>query len=634
MPLVDDPARACAMRAALAEHAQFPLAYVDDGLRVAYANTAFAQVLGRTADDVVDAPMATLLADAAWLQALQQALATGAPVVREGDLRGQEAAADGPTSWTWHVVPDRAADGSVRGLVLSGRDTTDEARAREQARAEAERLRLALDAGQMALWEWDVTTGQVIWNDNHYRMLGYEPGSVEPTYQRWAERVHPDDLRAVEQLIRDRIAGGGDYVSEYRTLWPDGTIRWVEARGRIWGGADGRPRRQYGVMLDITERKQTEEALRVSDRRKSEFLAALSHELRNPLAPITSSLHLLERVPADGAAAQRALEVIRRQVSHLTRLVDDLLDITRIARNKMRVERAPVELAELVRATAEDHRALFERAGVALAVDVRVGPLAVLGDAHRLAQVIGNLLNNAARFTPRGGHARVSTGTEEGVGVVRVVDDGAGMTPEVLARAFEPFVQGEVTIDRATGGLGLGLALARSIVELLGGTLEAHSAGPGTGATFVLRLPLAHAGAAAGSAATPDAPARRRVLIVEDNVDAAEMLATVLRLDGHEVRVAHDGVAGLAQARAHRPEVVLCDLGLPGMDGYEVARAVRAEPVLASVYLVALSGYARPEDRERAHAAGFDAHLAKPLAQPALAALLRDLPTRAPTGAG
>jgi PAS domain S-box-containing protein len=634
MPLVDDPARACAMRAALAEHAQFPLAYVDDGLRVAYANTAFARVLGRTADDVVDAPMATLLADAAWLGALQQALATGAPVVREGDLRGREAPADGPTSWTWHVVPDRAADGSVRGLVLSGRDTTDEARAREQARSEAERLRLALDAGQMALWEWDLTTGQVIWNDNHYRMLGYEPGSVEPTYQRWAERVHPDDLRAVEQLIRDRIAGGGDYVSEYRTLWPDGTIRWVEARGRIWGGADGRPRRQYGVMLDITERKQTEEALRVSDRRKSEFLAALSHELRNPLAPITSSLYLLERVPADGAAAQRALEVIRRQVSHLTRLVDDLLDITRIARNKMRVERAPVELAALVRATAEDHRALFERAGVALAVDVRVGPLAVLGDEHRLAQVIGNLLNNAAKFTPRGGHARVSTGTEEGVGVVRVVDDGAGMTPEMLARAFEPFVQGEVTIDRATGGLGLGLALARSIVELLGGTLEAHSAGPGTGATFVLRLPLAHAGAAAGSAATPDAPARRRVLIVEDNVDAAEMLATVLRLDGHEVRVAHDGVAGLAAVRANPPDVVLCDLGLPGMDGYEVARAVRAEPVLASVYLVALSGYARPEDRERAHAAGFDAHLAKPLAQPALAALLRDLPTRSPTGAG
>ncbi|ACL65079.1 histidine kinase [Anaeromyxobacter dehalogenans 2CP-1] len=350
------------------------------------------------------------------------------------------------------------------------------------------------------------------------------------------------------------------------------------------------------------------------DRRKDEFLGMLSHELRNPLAPIRSALHLLSHPAASPAQGRRALQVIARQVDHLTRIVDDLLDVTRIARGKIELRRERIDLSEVIARTAEDYRDLLDDRRIALEVELSAGPLWADADPTRVAQVVGNLLSNAAKFTPPGGRVTVRAAAREGRAVIRVIDTGVGMPPELLGRIFEPFVQADRSLARSAGGLGLGLSLVKGIVELHGGAVEARSAGPGTGSELVIELPLA-AGGAEPLLAPPAAPAGaagpRRVLVVDDNVDAAETLAELLRHAGHEVAIAHDGPGALAAARAGAPDVVLCDIGLPGMSGYDVARALRRERG-PGLLLVAISGYALPEDVHAAHEAGFDRHLAKP----------------------
>jgi len=396
------------------------------------------------------------------------------------------------------------------------------------------------------------------------------------------------------------------------------------------------------------ERMQAQVALRAAnqqlveaDQRKNHFLAVLSHELRNPLAPIRNSLYILERAAPGSDQARRAQTVIDRQVGHLSRLVDDLLDLTRISRNKIRLECQLLELNDLVRRTVEDHRLLFEKSETQL--EVRLGPerVTVNADGTRLAQVIGNLLQNAAKFTGKGGRATVSTSVDPAKPqvLVRVSDTGAGIPSELLGRLFQPFMQADTTLDRSKGGLGLGLALVKGLVELHGGDVCAYSEGLGKGAEFVVRLPLAIEGVAAPETSRGRARrAGRRVLIIEDNIDAADSLREALELGEHEVAVAYNGPDGLARACAFRPEVVLCDIGLPGMDGFEVARAFRADPALKGVFLVALSGYALPEDVQRASQAGFERHLAKPPSLETLEQILENLdPALAcddPPGAG
>jgi signal transduction histidine kinase/ActR/RegA family two-component response regulator/HAMP domain-containing protein len=359
------------------------------------------------------------------------------------------------------------------------------------------------------------------------------------------------------------------------------------------------------------ELRRTEEALLQTDRNKNEFLAVLSHELRNPLAPIQNSLHVLDRAPPGSEQARRAQSVMARQVRHLTRLVEDLLDVTRISNGKVRLRRTAVDLGALVRQAAEDNAAQFAACGVELRVDVSAEPR-VEGDPARLSQIIGNLLQNAAKFTPAGGSVRVVLEAAGATARIRVRDSGVGIDAPTLERLFEPFMQADGTLARTNGGLGLGLALVKGLVELHGGAVRAASEGPGKGSEFVVELPTNE-----GRVATPPpsaAPAipRRRVLVIEDNVDAAESLRDALALAGHEVEVEGLGAAGLARARQWKPDVVLCDIGLPDMEGHEVARAFRADPVLRSVLLVALTGYALPEDLARAREAGFDEHLAKP----------------------
>jgi PAS domain S-box-containing protein len=382
--------------------------------------------------------------------------------------------------------------------------------------------------------------------------------------------------------------------------------------------------------------KRAEEALVRADRAKDQFLAVLAHELRNPLAPIRNAVQILKQSGPPEPQLVRAAETIERQVNHQARLLDDLLNVARIARGKVSLHRIQLDLSRLVRDAAADHRQVLEEAGLTLALELPRVPVWVEGDPTRLAQVLGNLLQNAAKFTDPGGHVSVRLEVEEDgkdltrgdnrYVVLTVRDNGIGMEPEMLSRVFETFTQADSSLDRSRGGLGLGLALVKGLVELHGGQVRVESQGPGCGFAVTFRLPQT-----TDRGAPPTAPAvatgenpRRRVLVVEDNHDAAETLRELLELAGHCVKVAEDGSVGLEMAREFLPEVVLCDLGLPGMDGYAVAAELRRDPVTAAARLIAISGYGQEEDRRRSREAGFELHLTKPVDPVELERLLAD----------
>jgi len=379
-----------------------------------------------------------------------------------------------------------------------------------------------------------------------------------------------------------------------------------------------RSRLRYREALEAQERTarsllESENALRESDRRKDEFLGMLSHELRNPLAPIRNSVHVLARVAPASAQAEQARAIIARQVDHLARLVDDLLDVKRISTGKLRLHADLMDLTRQVRETVEDMRPLFMNRSLLLHLEMPRQAVWVNGDRTRLAQVVSNLLHNAAKFTDAGGRVSVTVEDRDGQVHIRVRDQGVGVAPDMLGKLFDAFVQSDRTLHRTKGGLGLGLWLVRGITELHGGTVVARSEGDGKGTEFVVTLPTVKAAAATGTdePAAPEGGVRRRVLVIEDNVDAAESLRHVLEMiGGHEVVVANDGEAGVAAARQHSPDVILCDIGLPAMDGYEVARQIRAGGM--ATRLIALSGYASAEDIDRAIRSGFDFHIAKP----------------------
>jgi PAS domain S-box-containing protein len=444
------------------------------------------------------------------------------------------------------------------------------------------------------------------------------------------DRVRPDEQESLRVLREDAEAGRAAGWREVHVRRLDGTEVPCEAAGV---GIEHRGRKAVQVVIrDVTERSRAAEALRAAnerlraaDRARNEFLAVLSHELRNPLAPIRNSLYVLDRAAPGGQQARRAQAIVSRQVDQLSRLVDDLLDLTRMARHKLTLQRSRIELAQLVRRTLEDYRPTFDAAGLHLELETDPSPVHVDADAQRIAQVVGNLLHNAAKFTPRGGRVVVAVAADVAAGqaVVSVADTGMGLTSEMSERVFEPFVQVEEAHSRSEGGLGLGLALVKGVVELHGGEVSATSAGPGRGARFLVRLPLdLREHAVVERRATGTRGRHRRVLVIEDNVDAADSLRDVLEMQGHEVAVAYDGSSGIALAREFGPEVVLCDIGLPGMDGYAVARAFRADDALRGTRLVALSGYALAEDLQRAVEAGFERHLTKPPTFEKLAAAL------------
>jgi signal transduction histidine kinase/DNA-binding response OmpR family regulator len=367
-------------------------------------------------------------------------------------------------------------------------------------------------------------------------------------------------------------------------------------------------------------------AIQENDHRKNEFLAMLSHELRNPLAPVRNALQVLGLIGIDHPRFRWAQGVIHRQVDHLVRLVDDLLDVSRITRGKIRLQVGPLAVADVVASAVETSRPLIEDHHHNLTVAMPEEPVFLQGDPARLAQVLSNLLNNAAKYTPDGGHIFLTVEHGEGEVAFRVRDDGAGIPRHMLTRVFDLFTQVDCTLDRSQGGLGIGLTLVKSLVELHGGSVSAISAGPGQGSEFTVRLPvLTGELQSRPRTANGEVGPARRILVVDDNMDAAESLALYLQLTGHEVLVTHDGPTALSAVGEFHPEVVLVDIGLPGMDGYEVGRRLRASPGYENVFLVALTGYGREEDRRRSREAGFHHHLVKPVPPADLRGLLATL---------
>lgn len=520
--------------------------------------------------------------------------------------------------FTFTLSPIQDDDGRVVALLNVSQETTATVRA---IRGNDERYRTLFDSIDEGFCIIEVLfdeTGRP--NDYLFlevnRAFEKQTGLVDVHGKRVRELIPHQDEHWFQ--IYGRIATTGD---------PERFESRGEAMNRdydVYAFRVGAPEKRRVAVLfkDVSERKRAEaellamnDQLREADRRKTEFLAMLSHELRNPLAPIRYSIYLLERATPGSDQALRAMEVMRRQAEHLTRLVDDLLDLTRISQGKIPLELKRVDLREIVLKTAEDLHSVFAHAGLALGVDCdSAGPAWIEADPTRIAQVLGNLLNNSARFTPEGGSVHVRVALREGSAELTVRDDGIGMDPEGIDAMFEPFVQASATLARTKGGLGLGLALVRSIVELHGGNVSARSDGPGTGAEFVVRLPLASEGSQSEKGLPLEAAATAKtILVIEDNLDGAQALAEILELQGHRVRVARDGHSGIALARELQPDVVLCDIGLPDVDGYEVARTLRSDGRLRDTRFVALTGYAQPEDRERARDAGFAAHLAKPV---------------------
>ncbi len=426
---------------------------------------------------------------------------------------------------------------------------------------------------------------------------------------------------------------------------------------RSWDGRDGEGGRRYGpadlalaeeigsraaLALDnarlyhavqeaLRHRDESVEALRRSDeelrrrveelaredRRKDEFLAMLAHELRNPLAAISNAGHVLDQGGAADDRTRGLVAVIGRQIRHLSRLVDDLLDVSRFTRGKIELRKHPVELQPIVEGAVETTRPLLERHGHRLTVSLPVEPVVLEADATRIEQVLANLLNNAAKFTEPGGDIVLAVAIQAGEAVLTVRDNGPGIAPDLLPRIFDLFVQEDRSLVRSHGGLGIGLTLVRSLVERHGGRVEARSEGLGNGSEFIVHLPLLQGAEPIAPvpvpARTSAEPGAARILLVEDNLDAADALAELLRMWGHEVDVVHDGASAVGKAGAARPDVVLLDIGLPGMDGYQVAGALRALPDLQEALLVALTGYGQEADRKRSAAAGFDHHLVKPV---------------------
>ncbi|MDI1435900.1 ATP-binding protein [Polyangium sorediatum] len=457
----------------------------------------------------------------------------------------------------------------------------------------------------------------------------YNGASVAAHIGRTLGEVVPGLPESIEPLLRRVFETGESSMDhEYRMETPaqPGVLRdWISSYVPI-KDPTGVVQAVNVMVQEVTRLKQTERALREAglaleeaDRRKDEFLAMLGHELRNPLAPIRTAVKVLDMQAGRSPEARQTLAMIERQVAHMARMIDDLLDVSRITRGKMELRQEPCDVVQIVRDVVHDYASIVSGNGLALSLSVPEEPRWVEGDPTRLSQVVGNLLHNAVKFTDAGGRIEVRVDEDAPTNLVSITvsDTGIGMDAAMLGRLFETFSQADRSLDRSRGGLGLGLAVVKGLVELHGGDVEAESAGPGKGSTLRVRLPLSAEAALAAPA--PSAPAPRqtegplRILVIEDNHDTADILQNLLVLLGYRAEVAYTGPEGIEVAKRLRPDVVLCDLGLPDMDGFAVARALRALPATAGSYLIAQTGYGGAEDRRRTLAAGFDAHMTKPM---------------------
>ncbi|MEO8628202.1 MAG: ATP-binding protein [Betaproteobacteria bacterium] len=560
-------------------------------------------------------------------------------ITRQGYVRGLEAdmrMKNGAIRRFLLTSQQVMIDGNIR--LLSGtQDITEPKQAVEALRASEAQLSLITHALPVFILHCDTEFRYKFVNTAYALRLGVAP---ELLLGRRIRDVLGEQVWHVVEDKLTRVLDGELVQYEAYIPYPGIGVRCMRSVNVPERDTDGTVLGVIGVLIDITAQKQMEEEraqllqqsldqaaeLRAADRRKDEFLAMLAHELRNPLAPINTAAHLLERLMPEENRARAAIEIVQRQVKHMTRLLEDLLDVSRITLGKITLREEQVDISRVVRAAVELTRPLIVERNHDVTVTPPAQPLLVSGDAARLAQVVSNLLNNAAKYTDDYGKISISAEREAKQVVIKVTDNGTGITPELLPRVFELFTQAERTLDRSQGGLGIGLALVKSLVTMHGGNVEARSENAGVGSEFIVRLPLLMQAASDRPGRLTVAPATnpRRILVVDDNVDAADSLAMLLNSEGHEVLVAYDSASAFAIARERPPQILLLDIGLPGTDGYALARRLRALTELRDATLIAVTGYGLPEDRERSKAAGFDHHLVKPIDFEVLRALLAE----------
>jgi PAS domain S-box-containing protein len=617
------------------------IAYLDAGACFVWANEAYRSWFGHPPERLRGLHAGEVLGAANW--------ALVRPHV-ERVLAGQEVSFDHrivlangpPRDVRAFYIPHLDAAGRVCGFAAMVNELAKTPGVDEALRRSEHMLERSQSSAHVGSWEVTMIdhpggrAGAVRWSDETYRLLGFEPGAVEITDAGFLDYVHPDERQPVCDEWTGFIQRGEPFESDFRVVRPDGTVRLLHTWTDFERDAQGRMTHMVGTCQDVTDRKRAERELLEADRRKDEFLAMLSHELRNPLAPILNAVEILHGAkPEDQDLAVNYRAIIARQVRHMKRLLDDLLDVSRVRQGKIQLQKRPIELGALLLEAVEISRPLIAEKRQQLSLSLAQDLLPMDADPTRLVQVFANLLNNAAKYTDAHGHITLAVTVEDGEAVVKVRDDGTGMTPELLARVFDLFVQETRSLDRAQGGLGIGLTMVRTLVQMHGGSVRALSDGPGRGSEFVVRLPLATPVPAGPpprekpQATEGGARPGLRVLVVDDNADATQALQYLLKQLGHDVTVAHDGPAALAAAASIGPDLVLLDIGLPGMDGYAVAAALR-EAGHDRAALVALTGYAQDEHHHRSSRAGFDRHLVKPVDFATIYALTGEVAGRFP----
>jgi len=543
---------------------------------------------------------------------------------------------------TWNLSassPGRLRDGR-RFIVVMALDITERKRAEERLRASEERASLATRVAQVGIWSYEPDTGRFEADARCRDIMGVPPDQPME-FDPAMPHLHPNDRETARrglELATDP-EGNGHYEAEVRVLRPDGTMRWIAGRAQCMFRGTGSRRRAamlLGSVIDITEGKRMQESLLEADRRKDEFLATLAHELRNPLAPLRNCLHVLKMHDSEDPQAARLHAMMERQVGLMVRLVDDLLEVSRITRGNVELRKRPTALAEIIASAVETSRPMIDQAGHRIEIDLPPPTVMLNADPMRLEQVFTNLLNNAAKYTPPGGRIVVKTRVDNGVAQVVVCDNGIGLPAEMLVQVFDMFTQCDHSRSQAQGGLGIGLTLVRSLVEQHGGSVEARSEGLGFGSEFIVRLPLldtAHDAEAEAHVPLVAPHHARSVLVADDNHESADSMALFLRLSGHDVRTVYDGRAALEAIEERRPDVVLLDIGMPLLDGYETCRRIRALPGGDEIAVLATTGWGQDSDRQRSTACGFDAHLVKPVDPAALLARLDGLPDHHQAGA-
>ncbi len=528
---------------------------------------------------------------------------------------------DEPTWFTFSYSPVRAEDGDVAGMYCACVEVTDQVLAEKYRDEENERLRglFAQAPGIMAVLRGPDHVFELT-NQSYMQLVGHRQVIGKPMRDALPEVVGQGFLELLDRVYRSGEPFVGTALPVRLQREPEGPLeeRYVDFVYQPIRDAAGDVTGIFVEGSDVTGRKLLEDELRAANLQKDQFLAMLAHELRNPLAPIVTAAQLLKLRRGDAAAVAGASEIIARQAEHMTALVNDLLDVSRVTRGLVALEKEELDVNAIVSAAVEQVRPLADARRHALTLQLSGQPAHVHGDRIRLVQVVSNILNNAVKYTAPGGSIVLAVTAEAGKVHVTVRDNGVGIAPEVLPYIFDLFTQAERTPDRSQGGLGIGLALVKSLVALHGGSVRADSAGMGQGSAFSLCLPQVasapdrHGRRDAEGQAGADADAALRVMVVDDNVDAAQMLAALLEVQGHAVSVEYDGCGALARARSEHPDVLLLDIGLPDIDGYELARRLRAQPENARAMLVALTGYGQQQDREEAKQAGFDRYLVKP----------------------